>query len=72
MLVFHWLLPILLKLTVLILLLCVGLLITNFLSLFTSLLNVQFKSVVFICKYKEVYILMHYHQNDYRLDDLGC
>jgi hypothetical protein len=70
MLVFHWLLQILLRLIVLILSLCVGLLKTDFLLLFTSSLNVQFKTVVFRCKYK-VYIVMHYHQIDYMLDDLG-
>jgi len=57
MLVFHWLLHILLKCTVFILSLCVGLLTNNFLLLFTSQLHVQYKTLVFRCKQKgSVYI----------------
>jgi hypothetical protein len=53
MLVFLWLLQILLKLTVFILSLCVGLLTNNFLLLlFTFQLNVQYRTLVFRCKQK--------------------
>jgi len=51
MLVFHWLLHILLKRTVFIPSLCVGLLTNNFLLHFTSQLHVQYKTLVF--KYKQ-------------------
>ena len=57
MLAFHWLLQILLKLTVFLLSLCVELLTNNFLLLFTSQLNVQYKTLVFRCKQKgSIYI----------------
>jgi len=59
MLVFLWLLQILLKLTVFILSLCVGLLTNNILLLlFTSQLNVQYRTLIFRYKQKgSVYII---------------
>lgn len=71
MLVFHWLLQILLKLTVFILSVCVGLLTNNFLLLLLPNLMSSIRLLSSDVNKKEVYILMHYHETDYMLDDPG-